>query len=139
MNTRTTSCFIVSESCWAPCQSMSKRMSRPLAIGRLDGRARRPVEIVEDARPFQELARLAHALEGRLVDEVVVLAVDLAGPGRPRRHRHRHGDLAVGLDQPPRQRRLARRPEGEDSTKRSPRRSIFGTIVLAASARLCPG
>ena len=73
------------------------------------GVARRAVALVEHARPFEELVVLRHRAEGFLVDEVIVLAVDLALAWRARRIRHRHLDaVALFLEQAVGNRGLAR-------------------------------
>ena len=69
---------------------MSNSTSRPCCERRLDGRARRAIVVARTPRPTRAARRLAHALERRLVDEMVVAAVDLAGPRLARRHRDRH-------------------------------------------------
>ncbi len=61
----------------------------------LDGRLGRAIEVVEHARPLEQLALVAHGDEVGFVDEVVVAAVDLAGPRLARRHRHGKGDARI--------------------------------------------
>src|SRR6185437_2668462 len=86
------------------------------AVERLHHRAaRRAVAIAEDDGVLQELALRHHLIEFRAVDEMVMLAVDLAGALRPRRHRDRHRELTVLLEELAADRRLARaRWRGQD-------------------------
>ena len=62
---------------------------------------RRAVEIAENLCIFQKLAAVAEPGELLLADEVIILAVHLARPRRPRRDGHRHGDVGVARQQPP--------------------------------------
>jgi hypothetical protein len=73
----------------------------------LHGRARRAVEMIEHPGMLEELAAPDHAAEGCGVDELVVDAVLLAGPARPRRRRDAQLDLLVIVEELPRQSRLA--------------------------------
>src|SRR5258707_11585678 len=59
------------------------------------------VAISENMRPFDEVSGRDHAVEFRLVDEMVIDIVGLAGAFGPRRRRYRHRDLAVSLHQHP--------------------------------------
>ena len=74
---------------------------------RLDERARRAIVIAEDIRPFEELARIAHAEEFFLADEVIVLPVRFARPARSCRRGDRENDVLVGFQQALGERRLA--------------------------------
>jgi hypothetical protein len=45
--------------------------------------------MAEHGGVFEQFASGDHRVETRLVDEMVIGAGELAGPRRPRRHRHR--------------------------------------------------
>ena len=68
---------------------------------------RRAIEIAEHLGIFQQVATVAQATELLMGDEVIVLAIHLAGPRRARGDRDRHCDVGIGSKQPARQRGLA--------------------------------
>ena len=78
--------------------SLQRRRHRPL---------RRAVEIAEHLGVFEKLAPVAQTGEFPGADEVIILAVDLSRPRRPRGDGNRHLDMAVGGKEAPRQRRLS--------------------------------
>ena len=124
-------------SCCVPCQSMSNRMSRPLAQRRLHRRLGRAVAIAEDVRPFDEFAGGDHPVELGVVDEVIVDVVDFARAHRARRRRNRHGDVVVGLEQHARDRRFAgagRRGEDDQQAAALRRDGWSGEASMAALA-----
>ena len=111
MKTRTTSaCSLLVELLRALPVDVEQYVAA-LVEHRVDGRARRTVAMIEDVRPFEERVVRDHLLECRRIDEMIILAVHLAGADRPRRGGDRQLDLPVGLDQLARDRRLAR-PRG---------------------------
>ena len=65
----------------------------------LDRAAGRALELAVDLEPLEEAAGVAQRLELLAVDEVVVDAVDLAGPRRPGRRRHRQPEVGLALEQ----------------------------------------
>jgi hypothetical protein len=68
-------------TCCAPCQSISSRMSLPGRHLLDDPGARSAVEIAVHLGALEEVAALAHGLEGRHVDEMVFAAVTSPGRG----------------------------------------------------------
>ena len=66
---------------------------------RFDRCARRAVEIAEHFGVLEESAVRDQSLEHAAIDEVVVLAIDIARPRRPRRVRHRQHDAGLALEQ----------------------------------------
>ena len=94
------------DECSVPCQSISNSMSRPgrpparrrLLACRSDGRTPRPIRGARRSRPCGE---------SLIRDEVIIPAVDLALARRASGDRHRHLDVRIALQQPPRQRCLA--------------------------------
>jgi hypothetical protein len=85
---------------------MSNSTSRPRASAASTG-ARRAVAIAEHLRPFEQIGLPHHSVEAGVVDEMVVLACDLARPLLARRHRDREIDHRIDREQLARQRRLA--------------------------------
>jgi hypothetical protein len=74
----------------------------PSVNGRFDRLSRRTVVVIEHARPFEQLATLAHAFEFRAADEMIIYAVAFAWTRRPRRHGNRHRDIGVSGEKPAR-------------------------------------
>ena len=127
MKIRTRSSPIAEWSCWVPCQSMSNRMSRPSRQRVLHGRLGGSVAVAEHRRPFDELAGGDEPVELGVVDEMIIHILGFAGPLGTRGRGHRHGDVAVGLEQHARDRRLAgtrRRGEDDQETAAVPREVI---------------
>src|SRR3546814_2108336 len=81
---------------------------------------RSAVAMAEDVRPFEELALGGHVPKLLEIDEMVILAVHLAGADRPRRRRYRHAEFGVRGEQLARDRRFARprgrRQDEQDAT-----------------------
>src|SRR5262245_55208368 len=74
---------------------------------RLYRRARRSVAMIEHPGRLEQITVAHHGVEARLIDEMIVAAVNLAAPFRPRGDRDRELDPRVRLEQPARERGLA--------------------------------
>ena len=85
----------LARTCRAPCRSISSSAGRPAARLRRPARAGCRSGAAGGRRPTPAAHRGDHPVELVLVDEVVVHAVDLAGPRGPGRRRHRDPDLGV--------------------------------------------
>src|SRR5690349_21434616 len=68
-----------------------------------DRPSRRAVAMPKHFRPFEQLALSDHVVEASAIDKMIVATVDLAAAFRPRRHRYRKYDLAIGSQQQTRQ------------------------------------
>lgn len=75
---------------------------------RIHRRARRAIAIAENMRPFQEFVIVRHRPEFLQIDEMIILAVDLAGANGAGGGGHRHGQIGFGLQQFARDGGLAR-------------------------------
>ena len=110
---------IVSATCRAPWTSISRTTGRAGLGAALELRAQRPVAPARVAGVLDERALLHQPLELRVVEEVVVDAVLLAGPRLARRRGHDELELRAALAQRPDQRALAdARRAGDDEHAR---------------------
>src|SRR5690606_18935595 len=71
-----------------------------VATGQLGfhGLTGRALPVAVHARVFEQVAGVDHALEARLVDEVVVLAIDFTRARRARRERDRQADIRIARE-----------------------------------------
>src|SRR5579872_3649617 len=82
---------------------------------RLDTGSRRAVMMIEDLGMLEKLAVLDHPPKRLGRDEAVINPLHFARPARPRRHRDRHRNPGIALQQMARERALARaRGRGQD-------------------------
>ena len=62
---------------------------------RINRRVRRAITVAKDMRPFKKLTRRDHRAEAFEIDEMIILAINLAGPHRARGRRNRHFEASV--------------------------------------------
>ena len=117
---------------------MSVTMSRPAASAASIGCARRAVAMAEHGRVLEQLAVGDHAIERRLVDEVVIACRRSRSAARGRVVTETDSDSVGSRSSRRRVIVVLPAPEGEDSTSRKPRRRIaVAGAARRAHSRFC--
>ena len=120
IKTRTTSLGNRAAMDAAPCQSTSKRMSRPSRSAALTGPADVPVQVPEHLGPLKQIAACLQVLELLSRDEGIVDAFLLPGTAAPASLPNRATKRIVARQQKASQGCLPA-PEGDDKMRQRPR------------------